>query len=105
MYWLDIAKIAGPAAICAFVMGPRTAIAFLITMVMVVVFGFGLLAALGDGQTGLAAALGEVVKNGLHLFEQMMGAGAAGIVVGWWLRTWTAMARSSRMTRERRSPI
>jgi hypothetical protein len=30
----------------------------------------------------------------------MLAAGGFGIVVGWWLRTWLKMARSSPMTRE-----
>jgi hypothetical protein len=105
MYWLDVAKIALPAAICAFVLGPRTATAFLLAIVTLVVFGLGFLGPTGGGGTGLGPAIQQVAKDGPPMFLHIMGAGAAGIVVGWWMRTWMTMVRSSRMTPEPRSTI
>jgi hypothetical protein len=105
MDWLDIVKLAIPAAICAFFLGLRNATAFLLVMVSLMVFGLGFWDAMsGDGST-LGGAVVKVMRQGLPLFGRMMAGGAAGIVVGWWLRTWIAMARSSRMTREQRSTI
>jgi len=105
MYWLDIVKLALPAAICACILGPRTATAVLLVLVTVMVFGLGLLDAASDGAGNLGAAITKVATQGTPVFSQMVGSGAAGIIVGWWLRYWMGMVRSSRMTREARSPI
>ncbi len=104
MDWLEIVKLALPAAICAFALGLRTAITFLLVMAAVTVFGVGLWGEVSSG-LGLASALAKVAKQGPAVFSQMVGAGGAGIVIGWWLRTWVAMVRSSRMTRGTQSPI
>jgi hypothetical protein len=105
MYWLDIAKLAVPAAICAFFLGLRTASTYLVVMVTLMVLGFGFLAAVGGEEAGLGPAFHKVAVNGPPLLGRMIAAGAAGIIVGWWLRTWMKMKRSSPMTREPQSPI
>jgi hypothetical protein len=105
MDWIDIVKLALPAAVCAYFLGLRTATAFLLVMVTVMVFGLGLLSAAEGGHATLGEAVSKVAASGPPLFSQMIGIGAAGIVIGWWLRTWTKMVRASRMTREPRSPI
>lgn len=96
MDWLDIVKLSLPAAICACLLGLRTATGFLIAMVALTVYGLGFWFAANEGDIGLWAAFLKVVREGTPIFGRMMSAGAAGIVVGWWLRTWIAMVRSSR---------
>jgi hypothetical protein len=96
MDWLDIVKLALPAAICACFLGLRTATGFLIVMVALTVYGLGFWFAANQGDLGLGAAVLKVAHEGTPIFGRMMSAGAAGIVVGWWLRTWIAMVRSSR---------
>ena len=105
MDWLDIVKLALPAAICAFALGPRTAIAALLAMVAVMVFGLEFWSVSSEEGVSLAAAAAKVLREGPPAFTQMVAAGAFGIIVGWWLRTWFKMARSSPMTREPQSPI
>jgi hypothetical protein len=96
MDWLDIVKLSLPAAICACFLGLRAATGFLIAMVALTVYGLGFWLAANEGDIGLGMAFLKVAREGTPIFGRMMSAGAAGIVVGWWLRTWIAMVRSSR---------
>jgi hypothetical protein len=100
MDWLDIVKLALPAAICAGLLGLRTATGFLIVMVSFTVYGLGFWSAANEGDLGLGPAFLKVARDGTPIFGRMMSGGAAGIVVGWWLRTWIGMVRSSRAARQ-----